>query len=182
MTMGKKKGATVATAAVKTNKAGKPASKKAKADAVFKPVAENRKAKFRYELIDSIECGMVLLGSEVKSIREGKMSLDEAYIRVKGNELWLIGADIAHYNNAGMWNHDPRRPRKLLLHGREFGQFAGLAHERGLTLVPLRVYFNNRGLAKCVMGLVRGKKLHDKRETIKERDTQRGLQRAMRGR
>lgn len=180
--MAKKKGATVQTAAGKTSKAGKSAGKKAKAQPGFKPVAENRKAKFRYELIDSIECGMVLLGSEVKSIREGKLSLDEAYIRVKGNELWLIGADIAHYNNAGMWNHDPRRPRKLLVHGREFAQFAGLAHERGLTLVPLRVYFTDRGVAKCVMGLVRGKKLHDKRETMKERDTNRGLQRAMRRR
>ena len=179
--MSKKKNATVVTAkGVAGKKAGK--QKKAAAAPGFQAVAENRKAKFRYELIDSVECGMVLMGSAVKSIREGKMSLDEAYIRAKGSELWLIGADIAHYNNAGMWNHDPRRPRKLLIHSREFAQFAGLAHERGLTLVPLRVYFNERGLAKCVMGLVRGKKLHDKREAIKQRDTDRGLQRAMRGR
>ncbi|MGV3484152.1 MAG: SsrA-binding protein SmpB [Planctomycetaceae bacterium] len=148
----------------------------------LKMVADNRKAKHRYEILDSVECGMLLMGSEVKSMREGKLSIDEAYIRVKGNELWLVGSDIAHYKNAGMWNHDPRRPRKLLLHAKEFDLFSGRALERGLTLIPLRVYFNERGLAKCVMGLVKGKKLHDKREAIKERDTQRGLQRAMRGR
>jgi SsrA-binding protein len=149
---------------------------------VLKMAADNRKAKHRYELLDSVECGMQLMGSEVKSMREGKLSIDEAYIRIKGNELWLIGSDIAHYKNAGMWNHDPRRPRKLLVHGREFDLFAGRAKERGLTLIPLRVYFNERGLAKCVMALVKGKKLHDKREAMKERDTKRGLQRAMRGR
>lgn len=145
-------------------------------------VAENRKARHRYEILDQLECGMMLMGSEVKSMREGKLSLDEAYIRTKNNELWLVGADIAHYNNAGMWNHDPRRPRKLLVHAREYDKFAGRAHERGLTLVPLRVYFNERGIAKCVMGLVKGKKLHDKRETLKKRDSDRGLQRAMRRR
>ncbi|MCG8652159.1 MAG: SsrA-binding protein SmpB [Pirellulales bacterium] len=148
----------------------------------FTVVAENRKARHRYEILDSIECGMMLIGSEVKSMREGKLSLDEAYIRVKDKALWLVGADIAHYNNAGQWNHDPRRPRKLLVHAREFNKFAGRAHERGLTLVPLRVYFNDRGIAKCVMGLVKGKKLHDKRESLKKRDADRGLQRAMRGR
>lgn len=145
-------------------------------------VAENRKARHHYEIIDSIECGMVLLGSEVKSMRAGKLSLDEAYIRVKDQELWLIGADIAHYKNAGMWNHDPRRPRQLLVHAREYKKFAGKAHERGLTLIPLRVYFNNRGIAKCVMGLAKGKKLHDKRQTLKQRESDRGLRQAMRGR
>lgn len=160
--------------------------KKAKGDRKSEPsltiVAENRKARHRYEIIDQVECGMVLMGSEVKSMREGKLSLDEAYIRTKDNELWLTGADIAHYNNAGMWNHDPRRPRKLLVHAKEFGTFAGKAHERGLTLIPLRVYFNARGIAKCVMGLVRGKKTHDKRETLRKRDTDRGLQQALRRR
>ena len=145
-------------------------------------VSDNRKARHRYEILDTVECGMMLLGSEVKSMREGKLSLDEAHIRVKGQELWLVGADIAHYNNAGMWNHDPRRPRKLLVHGREFDKFAGRAHERGLTLIPLKVYFNERGIAKCLMGLAKGKKLHDKRETLKKRDAERGLQRAMRSR
>ncbi|WP_182865615.1 SsrA-binding protein SmpB [Stieleria mannarensis] len=164
----------------KSKKKGAAASKKA--DSGFTMVSENRKARHRYEILDSIECGLMLMGSEVKSMREGKLSLDEAHIRVKDHELWLIGADIAHYNNAGMWNHDPRRPRKLLVHAREFDKFAGRAHERGLTLIPLRVYFNDRGLAKCVMGLVKGKKLHDKRETLKKRDSDRGLRRAMRGR
>lgn len=145
-------------------------------------ISENRKAKFQYEILDSVECGVMLMGSEVKSLRDGKLSLDEAYIRVQSGDLWLVGADIAHYNNAGMWNHDPRRPRKLLLHKAEFSKFSHRAHERGLTLVPLRMYFNDRGICKCVMGLVKGKKLHDKRETIKKRDTERGLQRAMRNR
>lgn len=160
----------------------KGAAAKKNPESGFTMVSENRKARHRYEILDSIECGLMLMGSEVKSMREGRLSLDEAHIRVKNKELWLIGADIAHYNNAGMWNHDPRRPRKLLVHAREYDKFAGKAHERGLTLVPLRVYFNDRGLAKCVMGLVKGKKIHDKRETMKKRDTDRGLQRAMRGR
>ncbi len=162
-----------------TKKAEK--SKIKKADAGPKLVADNRKAKFQYEILDSVECGMQLMGSEVKSMREGKLSIDEAYIRVKDRDLWLISSDIAHYKNAGMWNHDPRRPRKLLIHSREFDMFAGRAKERGLTLVPLQVYFNDRGIAKCVMGLVKGKKLHDKRQAMKDRDTKRGLQRAMRG-
>ncbi|QDT07664.1 SsrA-binding protein [Rubripirellula lacrimiformis] len=166
----------------KKNKNAKSAAGKSKTPSGITPVSENRKAKHRYEIVDSVECGMMLIGSEVKSMRDGKLSLDEAYIRVQGKELWLIGADIGHYKNAGMWNHDPRRPRKLLVHAREYDNFAGKAHERGLTLIPLRVYFNERGIAKCVMGLVRGKKLHDKRESIKKRDTDRGLRRAMRGR
>lgn len=174
--------ATPGTAAKKPSGGKKSGGKKTAVGAGFKSIAENRKAKFQYELIDSIECGMALMGSEVKSMREGKLSLDEAYIRVQQGELWLIGSDIGHYHNAGMWNHDPRRPRKLLLHAREFESFAGMARERGLTLIPLRVYFNERGIAKCVMGLVRGKKLHDKRETIKKREAERGLQRVMRKR
>lgn len=168
-----------------TTPTAQPASKKSgkkKLETGFTIVSENRKARHRYEILDSIECGMMLMGSEVKSMREGKLSLDEAYIRTKGRELWLIGADIAHYNNAGMWNHDPRRPRKLLIHAREFDKFAGRAHERGLTLIPLRVYFNERGLAKCVMGLAKGKKTHDKRESIKKRDSDRGLKQMMRRR
>ena len=164
----------------KKNKSKKKSGSGKKAESGFTIVTENRRARHKYEILDSIECGIMLIGSEVKSLRDGKMSIDEAYIRVKGSDLWLIGSDIAHYINAGKWNHDPSRPRKLLVHAREFDKFAGRAHERGLTLVPLRVYFNDRGIAKCVMGLVKGKKLHDKRETLKKRDTERGLQRAMR--
>lgn len=143
-------------------------------------VCENRKARHRYEVIDSLECGMVLQGSEVKSLREGKMSLDEAYGRVRDGELWLVGCDIPEYKQATLWNHDPKRPRKLLLHQVELRKFANKAHEKGLTLVPLKVYFNERGRAKIVMGLCRGKKLHDKRETLKKADMQRDISRAMR--
>ena len=178
--MGKKK-KSIPTSSGKKSASKKAAGKKA-AETQFTIVSENRKARHRYEIIDSVECGMMLMGSEVKSMRDGKLSLDEAYIRTKGKELWLVGADIGHYVNAGMWNHDPRRPRKLLVHAKEFDSFAGRAHERGLTLIALRVYFNDRGIAKCVMGLVKGKKLHDKRESMKKRDTDRGLQRMMRGR
>lgn len=166
----------------KANKSEKPKKGKKSSQPTTTIVSENRKARHRYEIIDSLECGMMLMGSEVKAMRDGKLSLDEAYIRFQNHELWLIGADISHYANAGMWNHDPRRPRKLLVHKRELDAFGLKAKERGLTLIPLRVYFNARGIAKCVMGLVKGKQLHDKRQTIKDRDTQRGLQRAMRGR
>lgn len=156
-------------------------SKKAK-PAPPKSVAENRKAKHKYEILETLECGMMLVGSEVKSMRDGKLSLDEAYGRLQNSELWLMGADIGHYTNAGVWNHDPRRPRKLLAHRRELEKFGGRARERGLTIVPLRVFFNERGYAKCVVGLCRGKKLQDKRETLKKRDAERGLARAMRRR
>jgi SsrA-binding protein len=143
-------------------------------------VAENRKARFRFEILDSLECGIQLTGSEVKSLRDGKLSLEEAYARVKGSEVWLVGADIAEYPQATLWNHPPKRPRKLLLRREEREKFANKAHEKGLTLVPLRVYFNARGLAKVQIGLCRGKKLHDKRETLKKADSKREIDRAMR--
>jgi SsrA-binding protein len=143
-------------------------------------VSENRKARFRFEILDTLECGIQLTGSEVKSLRDGKLSLDEAYARVKGDEVWLVGADIAEYPQATLWNHAPKRPRKLLLHRTERQKFANKAHEKGLTLVPLKVYFNARGLAKVQLGLCRGKKLHDKRETMKKADSRREIDRAMR--
>jgi SsrA-binding protein len=143
-------------------------------------VAENRKARFRFEILDTLECGIQLTGSEVKSLRDGKLSLDEAYARVKEGDVWLVGADIAEYPQATLWNHLPKRPRKLLLKREERLKFANKAHEKGLTLVPLRVYFNARGLAKVEIGLCRGKKLHDKRETMKRQDSQREMERAMR--
>jgi SsrA-binding protein len=145
-------------------------------------VAENRKARFRYEILDSLECGIALVGSEVKSLRDGKLSLEEAYARVKENEVWLVGADIAEYKQASIWNHIPKRPRKLLMKREEIRKFAGLAHEKGLTLVPLKVYFTQRGVAKVQLGLCRGKKLHDKRETMKKADAKRDIDRAMRSR
>ena len=143
-------------------------------------VAENRKARFRFEILDSIECGIVLVGSEVKSLREGKLSLEEAYARVKDGEVWLIGADIAEYRQATIWNHLPKRPRKLLLKREEIRKFADKAHEKGLTLVPLKVYITGRGLVKVQLGLCRGKKLFDKRETLKKADAKRDMERAMR--
>jgi len=145
-----------------------------------KLVSENRKARYRFEILDTLECGIQLTGSEVKSLRDGKLSLDEAYARVKEGEVWLVGADIAEYPQATLWNHVPKRPRKLLLHREEQRKFAAKAHEKGLTLVPLRVYFNSRGLAKVQLGLCRGKQLHDKRESLKKADSQREIDRAMR--
>jgi SsrA-binding protein len=163
------------------SKPPKPAQGAAKSpDAALRVVAENRKAKFRFEILDSLECGIVLVGSEVKSLREGKLSLDEAYARVKDNEVWLIGADIAEYKQATIWNHLPKRPRKLLLKREEIRKFADLAHEKGLTLVPLAVYLTGRGLVKVRLGLCRGKKLFDKRETLKKADAKRDMDRAMR--
>jgi len=123
-----------------------------------------------------------LVGSEVKSLRSGRISLDEAYGRVREGEVWLVGCDIPEYPQATIWNHEPKRPRKMLVHRRELHRFANQAHEKGLTLVPLKMYFNERGVAKVLLGLCRGKQLHDKRETIKKADVQRDLARMMRGR
>jgi SsrA-binding protein len=145
-------------------------------------VSENRKARHRFDVLETLECGIALVGSEVKSLRNGKISLDEAYGRVRDGEFWLVGCDIAEYAQATIWNHDPKRPRKLLVHGRELRRFAGRAQEKGLTLVPLQVYFNPRGVAKVLMGLCRGRKLHDKRESLKKADAQRDVQRALRRR
>jgi len=162
--------------------ASKPAGK-AKADAApaEKVIAENRKARHEYEIVDTLECGIALVGSEVKSLRAGKMSLDEAYGRVDAAEVWLIGSDIPEYEKANQLNHQPKRPRKLLLHRREIGKFAGLAYEKGLTLVPLKMYFKN-GRVKVLMGIGRGRKLHDKREKLKAATARRDIETALRGR
>lgn len=129
-------------------------------------------------VLDSLECGIVLVGSEVKSLRNGKVSLDESYARVKGEEVWLLGCDIPEYVEANRFNHQPKRPRKLLLHRREIKRFAGLAAEKGLTLVPLRLYFKG-GKAKVLIGLCRGKQVHDKRQAMKKAEAQREIQRQM---
>lgn len=178
----KSKPVTKATAKAVPKAVAKAAAKAApKAEkANDRPIADNRKARHKYAVIETLECGLALLGSEVKSLRNGKVSLDEAYARVKENEVWLIGCDIPEYAQATIWNHEPKRPRKLLIHRREVLKFAGLAHEKGLTLVPLKMYFNARGRAKVLIGLCRGKKLHDKREDMKKRDTKRDIDRAMR--
>jgi SsrA-binding protein len=142
-------------------------------------VAQNRRARHEYEVIEELECGIALVGSEVKSLRTGKLSLEEAYGRVKEGEVWLMGCDIPEYKQANRFNHDPRRPRKLLMHRREIRKFANRAYEQGLTLVPLKLYFKE-GRAKILLGLCRGRKLHDKREKIKKADVQRDISRAMR--
>jgi SsrA-binding protein len=155
--------------------------KKAGDDPNERPIAENRKARHKFSVLESLECGIALVGSEVKSLREGKLSLDEAYGRIRGGEVWLMGADIPEYLQANRMNHDPKRPRKLLMHRSEVNKFAMQAHEKGLTLVPLKMYFKN-GRAKLLLGLCKGKKLHDKRETMKEADSKRQIARAMRNR
>ncbi len=144
-----------------------------------RPIVENRKARRQYEVIDTLECGIVLVGSEVKSLRKGVVSIDEAYGRIKGGEVWLINSDIAEYTEANQFNHNAKRPRKLLLHRREIRKFAGKAYEQGLTLVPLKMYFTE-GRAKVLLGICKGRKLFDKREVVKKRTVQRDINRAMR--
>lgn len=144
-------------------------------------VAENRKARHEYEIVDTLECGIALVGSEVKSLRVGRMSLDEAYGRVDGREVWLIGCDIPEYEKANQLNHQPKRPRKLLLHRREIARFAGQAFEKGLTLVPLKMYFKE-GRVKLLLGIGRGRKLHDKRQKLKADSARRDIEAALRGR
>jgi SsrA-binding protein len=144
-------------------------------------IADNRKARHNYHVLDTLECGIMLAGSEVKSLRSGGLSLDEAYGRVDGDEVWLMGANIAEYSFSNALNHEPKRRRKLLMHRREIRKFAGQAFEKGLTLVPLKMYFKE-GRAKVLMGICRGKQKHDKRDAIKNRDTKREIDRAMRRR
>ena len=141
-------------------------------------VAENRKAKHDYHILESLECGIVLVGSEVKSLRNGTVSLAEAYGKVKGGEVWLIGCDIPEYVEANRFNHKPKRDRKLLMHQREIKRFAMRAYEKGLTLVPLRLYFK-KGLAKVLLGLCKGKQDFDKREAKKKAEAARGLRLSM---
>jgi SsrA-binding protein len=129
-------------------------------------------------VLDSLECGIVLVGSEVKSLRCGHVSIDEAYAKVKGDEVWLVGCDIAEYFEANQFNHQPKRPRKLLLHRREVKRFADRAKEKGLTLVPLEMHFK-RGYAKVVLGICKGKQQHDKRDAMKKAQVQRDIQRLM---
>ena len=145
-----------------------------------KLIAENRKARYNYEIVDKIEAGLVLTGSEVKSLRVGKATIAESYASDEGGELYLINAHIAEYRGAARDGHAPTRPRKLLLHAREMGRLLGAIQREGMTLVPLRLYFNARGIAKIQLGLGTGKKLHDKRLTEKKRDWERQKGRLMR--
>ncbi|MEM6849193.1 MAG: SsrA-binding protein SmpB [Pseudomonadota bacterium] len=143
-------------------------------------IAENRKARFNYEMIDTLEAGIQLKGTEVKSLREGRTNIAESYAGETGGELWLYNVYIPEYQQANRFNHETRRPRKLLLHKREVGKLTGAVSQEGMTLVPLRMYFNSRGMAKVLIGLAKGKKIHDKREAEKKRDWQRDKARLMR--
>jgi len=166
----------------KKDKKAKPAKKKSDAaDKNERVIAENRKARHNYNVLDTLECGIALVGSEVKSLRAGLLSLDEAYGRVEGDEVWLVGANIAEYTFSHALNHQPKRRRKLLMHRREMHKFAGQACEKGLTLVPLKMYFKE-GRAKVLMGICRGKQKQDKRDSLKKREMQRDIDRAMRRR
>lgn len=157
----------------------KPTKKKSAAAPSGKTIAENRKARHNYELLEKLECGLVLHGSEVKSLRNGKLSLDEAYVRYQNDELWLVNADISEYRQANLWNHDPKRRRKLLVNKRELERLGVKATADGLTLVPLRAYFNSRGIVKVLIAVARGKKVHDKRQTLKRNEARRQIDRQM---
>lgn len=147
-----------------------------------KVVAENRRARFDYAIEQVFEAGIALQGTEVKSLRFGEGTIAESYAEVKGNEVWLINSNIPEFSHGNRHNHEPKRPRKLLLNGREINKlYAGVARQ-GMTIVPLSVYFNSRGRAKVELALAKGKKAHDKRESIKERDWKRDKQRLMKDR
>jgi len=148
----------------------------------IKVVAENRKARFNYAIEDTIEAGISLTGTEVKSIRNGKTTIAESYADSKDGEIWLINANIPEYLQANRFNHEPKRPRKLLLKSREIARIAKAVEREGMTLVPLKIYFNERGRAKLQLALGRGKKLHDTRETEKKRDWNREKSRLLRAR
>jgi SsrA-binding protein len=141
-------------------------------------VAVNRKARHDYDISDTIEAGLVLTGTEIKSVRAGQVNLSDAYARVEKGEAWLINAHIAPFERGNRYNHEPRRERKLLLHRREIDQLMGRAQAKGLTIVPLRLYLS-RGRAKVELGLARGKQLHDRRRDIAARDTRRELEREL---
>jgi SsrA-binding protein len=137
---------------------------------VKKIVAENRKARFNYEILDTYEAGLVLKGTEVKSLREGKANIAESYASDEDGEIWLINSYLPEYLQANRFNHEPRRRRKLLLSAREIGRLRSAVNREGMTLIPMKIYFNDRGRAKIELALAKGKKLHDKRESEKERD------------
>src|SRR5215217_1991630 len=147
-----------------------------------KIVAENRRARFDYFVEERLEAGIELQGTEVKALRGGEGSIAESYATIDGTEVWLINSHIPEYSHGNRLNHEPRRQRKLLLKGREIAKLHGAVTRHGLTLVPLSIYFNSRGKAKVELALARGKKVHDKRDTIKERDWKREQGRLLRAR
>lgn len=151
-----------------------------RAERPFKIIADNRKARFNYEIGETFEAGMALTGSEVKSMRAGKASIAEAYAAARDGELWLYNSNVPEYKQAGRFNHAPKRPRKLLLHRRQINRLIGAVEREGMTLVPLKLYFNDKGRVKIEIALARGKKLHDKRETERKRSWERERGRLMR--
>jgi SsrA-binding protein len=142
----------------------------------------NKKATHKYELMEKFECGIILKGTEVKSLRIGAASLDEAYARIEGNEVWLLGCNITPYSHGNVMNHEPTRKRKLLLRKIEINKLIPQVVQRGQTLVPVRIYFNERGLCKVTIALARGKTHGDKRQDLKKREQKREMDRAMRRR
>jgi SsrA-binding protein len=148
----------------------------AEKNTLFKVVADNRKARFNYEIGETFEAGIALSGSEVKSLRAGKATIAESYADARVGEIWLVNANIPEYLQAGRFNHAPKRPRKLLLHKRQIAKMSGAVERDGMTIVPLKLYFNDKGRAKVELAIARGKKLHDKRETERKRswDRERG--------
>ena len=147
-----------------------------------KTVAENRRARFEYFIEEVFEAGIALSGTEVKSLRGGEGSIAEAYAEVRGGEAWLVNANIPEFSHGNRFNHEPKRPRKLLLHEREIEKLLGAVERKGMTMVPLSIYFNSRGRAKVELALAKGKQTHDKRQTIKDRDWQRDKARLLRDR
>ena len=152
-----------------------------KEDSAILPICRNKRAFHEFEIFDTLECGLALTGTEVKSLRAGAGSLDEAYAKIEQGEVWLINSDIPEYSMAHRYNHKPKRPRKLLLHKREITKFASKAAQQGFTLVPLKMYFK-QGRAKVEIAVARGKKLHDKRETQRNSEVKKEIRREMKNR
>jgi SsrA-binding protein len=148
---------------------------------VRRSIARNRRARYDYEILDRLEAGLVLIGSEVKALREGKANLIDSHVRIEKGEAWLVGMHIGPYENASVEPHEPRRRRKLLLHSREIRKLHREVSAKGLTVIPLELYFNGQKV-KIQLGVVRGKKRHDKRESLKDRDAKREIDRARRDR
>jgi SsrA-binding protein len=151
-----------------------------KKERVFKVVADNRRARFNYEIGEVFEAGIALTGTEVKSLRQGRATIAESYADARGGEIWLVNANIPEYLQASRFNHAPKRARKLLLHKRQISKLASAVEREGMTLVPLKMYFNEKGRAKIEIALGRGKKLHDKRETERKRSWNRERGRLLR--
>ena len=156
----------------------RPCASRARSE--VKVIAENRRARYDYFIDDVVEAGLMLTGTEVKSLRNGRANIAESYAAVEGRDIMLVNADIPPYVQANRFNHEPRRPRKLLLHRKQIDRLIGAVQREGLTIIPTKLYWNDKGVAKLEIGLAKGKKLHDKRETVAQRDWQRDKARLMR--